>query len=196
MIVKGEKLNIICDHNGGLEYWCDQCKPIPFNSLSVLRLGQLVYPILLTQEMGEITEAKAAELLGIDIVSLRETKHNAVKEPPMPTEVTPADRDVDMAQYLALAEAASKDWVFTLDSETGSPYVGNAKGFPVLLSETDHEGDIRFAATSRTVGPAAARLVLELQSRLENAEALLTRGLDCTYGPVWEFEARAFLEGK
>jgi hypothetical protein len=50
--------------------------------LSTLKLTQaasLVYPIMLTQEAEEISEAKAAELLGFDIVSYREKKAEAIQ---------------------------------------------------------------------------------------------------------------------
>ena len=49
------------------------------SSLSLFRLGQIVYPIMLTQEFGEISEAKAAELIGVDIVTYRMKKHEAIK---------------------------------------------------------------------------------------------------------------------
>jgi hypothetical protein len=51
----------------------------PCTNHSIFTLSHLVYPILLAQEAGEITEAKAAELIGKDIVSLRELKAKAVK---------------------------------------------------------------------------------------------------------------------
>ena len=47
-------------------------------SSDLLRVTPLVYPIMLTQEVGEITESKAAELIGLDIVSYREVKAKAV----------------------------------------------------------------------------------------------------------------------
>lgn len=49
------------------------------STLELSRLASLVYPILLAQEAGEISEAKAAELLGMDIVTMRETKWKAIK---------------------------------------------------------------------------------------------------------------------
>ncbi len=39
------------------------------------KLGSLVFPILLAMEMGLISESKVGELLGKDIVSVREIKH-------------------------------------------------------------------------------------------------------------------------
>lgn len=48
------------------------------NSVQLCRLGSLVYPIMLTQEAGEISEGKAAELVGLDIVSYREQKQKAI----------------------------------------------------------------------------------------------------------------------
>jgi len=49
------------------------------SSVQLSKLGSLIYPIMLTQEAGEISEAKAAELIGVDIVSYRENKHQAVQ---------------------------------------------------------------------------------------------------------------------
>jgi hypothetical protein len=49
------------------------------SSLELCKLGSLVYPIMLTQEAGELTEAKAAELIGLDIVSYREAKAKAIQ---------------------------------------------------------------------------------------------------------------------
>ena len=49
------------------------------NTTTLCKLGSLVYPILLAQQAGEISEAKAAELLGVTIESLRETKAAAIK---------------------------------------------------------------------------------------------------------------------
>ena len=54
-------------------------KKIPLTSLSLIRTAELIWPILLTQEAGEISEAKAGELIGKDIVSLREIKAKAIK---------------------------------------------------------------------------------------------------------------------
>ena len=47
------------------------------NSVDLCKLGSLAYPIMLTQEMGEISEAKAAELLAVNIENYREIKHQA-----------------------------------------------------------------------------------------------------------------------
>lgn len=49
------------------------------STLKLTQLASLVYPIMLTQEAGEISEAKAAELLGFDIVSYREKKREAIQ---------------------------------------------------------------------------------------------------------------------
>lgn len=49
------------------------------SSLELCRLGSLVYPIMLAQEAGEISEAKAAELLNQDVVTYREEKHKAIQ---------------------------------------------------------------------------------------------------------------------
>jgi len=48
------------------------------SSLELSKLGSLVYPIMLTQECGEISESKAAELIGLDIVTYREQKAKAI----------------------------------------------------------------------------------------------------------------------
>lgn len=48
------------------------------SSLELCRLGALVYPIMLAQEAGEISESKAAELLDLDIVSYREKKQAGI----------------------------------------------------------------------------------------------------------------------
>lgn len=57
---------------------CDQKKTVLTTS-DLIKVAGLVYPILLAQEAGEISESKAAELLGKDIVSLREIKLQAIK---------------------------------------------------------------------------------------------------------------------
>lgn len=44
------------------------------STLSIIKVAELFYPIMLTQEMGEISEAKACELLGMNIEKYRETK--------------------------------------------------------------------------------------------------------------------------
>ena len=48
------------------------------SSLELARMGSLVYPIMLAQEAGEISEGKAGELLGLDIVTYREKKLAAI----------------------------------------------------------------------------------------------------------------------
>ena len=57
----------------------DVKKKLPLTSLNMVRVSQLTYPILMTQMEGEISEAKAAELIGVDIVSLRVLKTQVVK---------------------------------------------------------------------------------------------------------------------
>ena len=47
-------------------------------SYEFCQVGSLIYPIMLAQEAGEISEAKAAELLATDLVSYRETKSRAI----------------------------------------------------------------------------------------------------------------------
>ena len=49
------------------------------NSLGVSRAASLWYPIMLAQERGEISEAKGAELLGMNILDYREHKENAIQ---------------------------------------------------------------------------------------------------------------------
>jgi hypothetical protein len=49
------------------------------SSVQLCRLGSMVYPIMLTQEAGQISEAKAAELIGLDIVTYREQKAKAIQ---------------------------------------------------------------------------------------------------------------------
>jgi hydroxyethylthiazole kinase-like sugar kinase family protein len=50
-----------------------------WSSLSLFKLGQVVYPIMLTQEAGEISESRAAELLGLNIETYRQKKQETVK---------------------------------------------------------------------------------------------------------------------
>lgn len=44
----------------------------------VLRAASLWYPIMLAQERGELSEAKAAELLGVSVLDYRERKEQAI----------------------------------------------------------------------------------------------------------------------
>jgi hypothetical protein len=48
------------------------------SSVDLFRVAQLIYPIMLAQEAGEISEAKAAELIGLDVATYRERKHQAI----------------------------------------------------------------------------------------------------------------------
>src|SRR5574343_528263 len=48
-------------------------------SLGITRAASFWYPTMLTQESGEISESKAAELLGLNIEDYREKKYNAIK---------------------------------------------------------------------------------------------------------------------
>lgn len=57
----------------------EKCKEILLATSELVRIAGLVYPILLAREAGEISESKAAELLGRDIVSLREIRHRAIQ---------------------------------------------------------------------------------------------------------------------
>lgn len=49
------------------------------NSLTLSRGASLWYPIMLAQERGEISESKGAELLGMDIITFREHKEQAIQ---------------------------------------------------------------------------------------------------------------------
>jgi hypothetical protein len=49
------------------------------SSTNLCKVGALVYPIMLTQQCGEISEAKAAELLDMRIEDYREKKAEAVQ---------------------------------------------------------------------------------------------------------------------
>lgn len=48
------------------------------NSLSLTKGASLWYPIMLAQERGEISESKAAELLGMNLMDYREKKEQAI----------------------------------------------------------------------------------------------------------------------
>ena len=54
-------------------------KKKPLSSLDLCRAASLYYPVILTQMEGEISESRAAELLGMDIVSLREMRIKTVQ---------------------------------------------------------------------------------------------------------------------
>lgn len=47
--------------------------------MEIMKASSLIYPIMLAQEAGEISESKAAELIGLDIVSYREVKQEAIQ---------------------------------------------------------------------------------------------------------------------
>jgi len=49
------------------------------DGISVVRAASLWYPIMLTQEKGEISEAKGAELLGMNILDYRHSKEAAIR---------------------------------------------------------------------------------------------------------------------
>lgn len=49
------------------------------NTLSVLNVSQLVYPIMLAQQAGEMSESKACELLGMTITHYRTVKFKAIE---------------------------------------------------------------------------------------------------------------------
>lgn len=48
------------------------------DTLSVLKVSQLVYPIMLAQEVGAMSEAKACELLGMPVLKYRNEKIDAI----------------------------------------------------------------------------------------------------------------------
>lgn len=48
------------------------------SSLELCRVGAMVYPVMLAQEAGEVSESKAAEMLDLDIVTYREKKQTAI----------------------------------------------------------------------------------------------------------------------
>lgn len=47
-------------------------------TLELFRLGQAVYPIMLAQQAGEISESKAVELLGMNHEKYREAKQQTI----------------------------------------------------------------------------------------------------------------------
>ena len=47
--------------------------------LNVIKVAELYYPIMLTQTVGEISESKACELLGMNVEKYRETKEAVIK---------------------------------------------------------------------------------------------------------------------
>ena len=48
-------------------------------SLGITRAASFWYPTMLTQEAGEISESKAAELLGMGLIEYRTAKDNAIR---------------------------------------------------------------------------------------------------------------------
>jgi hypothetical protein len=49
------------------------------STTDITHAASLWYPIMLTQERGEISEAKAAELLGLTIESYREKREQVIE---------------------------------------------------------------------------------------------------------------------
>lgn len=49
------------------------------NTLTAARAASLFYPVMLTQEHGDISEAKAAELLGVSVLEYRTRKDIAIQ---------------------------------------------------------------------------------------------------------------------
>lgn len=49
------------------------------STLNVVRAASLWYPIMLAQERGEISEARGAELLGMNMLEYREHKETAIQ---------------------------------------------------------------------------------------------------------------------
>jgi hypothetical protein len=63
-----------CQISGDLGYFEGK-----MTTLQLVKIGELFYPIILTQEKGEISEAKACELLGMRIEDYRDLKYRIVK---------------------------------------------------------------------------------------------------------------------
>lgn len=51
----------------------------PLSTVSVPHAASLWYPVMLAQQAGEISESKAAELLGMNIETYRDKKWTAIK---------------------------------------------------------------------------------------------------------------------
>lgn len=50
------------------------------STLNVQRAASFYHPVMLAQESGEISEAKAAELLGLDVMTYREHKQQVIMQ--------------------------------------------------------------------------------------------------------------------
>ena len=48
-------------------------------SLGITRAASFWFPVMITQEAGEISESKAAELLGIGLEEYRKEKHATIR---------------------------------------------------------------------------------------------------------------------
>ncbi len=48
------------------------------NSVAITQVSTLIYPIMLTQQAEEISEAKAAELIGVNIETYRQQKAQTI----------------------------------------------------------------------------------------------------------------------
>lgn len=57
----------------------DTCKNQITNSTSLLEASKLIYPIIVAQQAEEISESKAAELIGVPVETLRNIKANCTK---------------------------------------------------------------------------------------------------------------------
>lgn len=49
------------------------------SGIGIVRAASLWYPVMLAQERGEISEAKGAELLGLNIVDYRDQREKAIQ---------------------------------------------------------------------------------------------------------------------
>lgn len=57
--------------NNALNHALEQDKKNKMSTLQISRAASLWYPVMLTEASGEISEAKAAELLSLDIIAYR-----------------------------------------------------------------------------------------------------------------------------
>ena len=60
--------------NNALNRALEQDKKDKMSTLNVQRAASFWYPVMLTQAEGKISEARAAELLGLDIIAYRSHK--------------------------------------------------------------------------------------------------------------------------
>jgi len=75
-----------CDHCNGSDGW----KPKTISTLDVANAASLWYPVMLSQEAGEISESKGAELLGLSVVDYRQQKQRAIQAVRTLVEILPS----------------------------------------------------------------------------------------------------------